>query len=355
MKKKVAYLIGTGAIQASLDYEKYTEKILMKNIKDMMFREIYKQNIKELKPVINQLGGKGADVEHLISLYSQAGYDKIAKSLKQLFFEVLTKVISNVDSKSENGVFVPKLLLTLFDMYNIKEFNEKLVGILTINYEDLIERALAETFGAINYGFKIKQNKTKFKYQQKLPPIIKIHGSFNWENSYPINVSDELVKNNDSEQILWLPPSITKDRSRYPFNKAWGISHEILECDILRVIGCSLNRNDWHLISLLYITQQISQNKRYIIELINFDIECKKIIKDYDYLSFESIFNSAEFKKYFKNKYDQVNEKNIMIYLDDEGGNVFEIWLKSTIGTILPKDIHTDKNYVYKFYNDLWE
>ena len=41
----------------------------------------------------------------------------------------------------------------------------------------------------------------------------------------------------------------------------------LLECDELRIIGCSLSQNDWGLISLLFKTQQRTNNN-YEIHLI---------------------------------------------------------------------------------------
>ena len=73
-----------------------------------------------------------------------------------------------------------------------------------------------------------------------------------------------------------------EERTEYPFNILWGKAQELLDCDILRIIGCSLNRNDWHLVSLLYITQKLNTNKKeFIIELINSRDGCKRIKRNY--------------------------------------------------------------------------
>jgi hypothetical protein len=68
--------------------------------------------------------------------------------------------------------------------------------------------------------------------------------------------------------MLWIPPSIEKVKDRYPFNLLWGKAFELLlNCDVLRIVGCNLSQNDWGLISLLFNTQ-LEPGGVYEIELI---------------------------------------------------------------------------------------
>ena len=50
--------------------------------------------------------------------------------------------------------FIPTPLSCLIDMHSITRLNEKLVLILTTNYEDLIEKAMEQVHGGINYVVK---------------------------------------------------------------------------------------------------------------------------------------------------------------------------------------------------------
>ena len=62
-----------------------------------------------------------------------------------------------------------------------------------------------------------------------------------------------------SSNTLWIPPGVDKKRENYPFNYLWGQAVEnLLECDVLRVIGCSLSRNDWGMIPILYTIQRFN-------------------------------------------------------------------------------------------------
>ena len=239
-------------------------------------------------------------------------------------------------------------------MYEIKGINEKIGGIITLNYEDLIEKAIFNVKGRIDYAINFRNNSKQFKQNNinnKTIPLLKLHGSFNWKNEFPVCLVDKIKREDD---VLWIPPGVEKNKNNYPFSLIWGKAKEMLDCDILRVVGCSLNRNDWQLISLLYSTQRLnSQEKEYTIELINYQNIAESIKKDYSYLRFSTILDIEEVKEYIFNSFRrQASRKRLSTsmvdYVSTQNStiNILDTWLKAkgenlinkhNILSILPK------------------
>lgn len=357
MAIKVAYLFGAGATQGELDRYDGVTRILMEDIAYDISKKIHNDNIELLFPVSNALSGDKVDVEHLITLYEASGTlkgNEIARKLKELFREQIQRKINNLSTS-----FVPALLSALIDMHNISGLNEDLVVALTINYEDFIERAMQHITGGINYSIKIN-NHTSFIINEKTIPVLKLHGSFNWRNDYPIVVDDNIAK---EEDILWIPPGVNKRREFYPLDMIWGKAKELLDCDILRVIGCSLNRNDWDLISLLFTNQKLrSDEKHYNIELIDYPDKCGDIIKQYKYLEFTPVLSIPEVREYLIDNFfggphrEDLAEKNVQsigefITANKYTYNIFTIWLQAKGDKLLSDgvSITTESNFFKRF------
>jgi len=98
-------------------------------------------------------------------------------------------------------------------------------------------------------------------------PLLKLHGSFDW--FFDVNMDKILVrKSGNINTMQWIPPRLNKEYLNYPYNIIHGKAYELLvQCDILRVIGCGLNQNDIGLISLLFKTQKKGANP-YSIDII---------------------------------------------------------------------------------------
>jgi hypothetical protein len=143
--------------------------------------------------------------------------------------------------------------------------------------------------GCIFLGFKFKSKGDFFKDDRKAPLIIKPHGSFDWRGAFPIQVLGLKPKSKYSKNMLWIPPTISKESKGYPYNKLSGLAYEVLarKCDVLRIIGCSLSQNDWNMISLLF-DSQYSQYLRFgscfKIELIMGQRQGEGIKDEYSYL-----------------------------------------------------------------------
>ena len=325
----------SGATQAELKLYDDSINILMCHIKDGILKKIDERKIKILFEIKNELSNEHADVEHIITLYESTGipkHDKIARELKKLFREEIQEKILKL-----GDAFKPKLFSAFIDMHEIDELGEELVGILTLNYEDILEKAMQMVKGGVNYSIKIKDKHSVIRFNNSFYPILKLHGSFNWKNDIPVILLDE-KKIKKEEDVLWIPPGVEKRRERYPFSILWDRAREILDCDILRVVGCSLSRNDWHLVSLLYTTQKLnSSNKPYIIELINSVESGEETERNYPYLSFRNISDIKEIREYMKNTYfpkhkeEDAVSKLIRQHLsqDNKSLNVFDVWLKA--------------------------
>lgn len=343
--KKVVYLFGTGASQAEINLFDDTIRILMSDIKDGMLSKIIKKKISVPNAIKNELAAEHADVEQLITLYESTGIYKhtiIARKLKKLFWKEIEERIN----KLGNG-HVPKLLSALIDMHEILGLGEKLTGIFTLNYDDLIEKAIQEVKGKVDYSIKMDEKHSRLEVGSLSYPLLKPHGSFNWRNEFPITLTDD-IKIKKSEDVLWIPPGVEKRRERYPFSILWDRARELLDCDILRIIGCSISRNDWHLVSLLYTTQKLNTNRKpYIIELINYFDTGEKIENNYPYLSFRNISEIPEVRDYMTSSYSLKHKEEDKLSKAIEellsswsrNLNVFDIWLKAKGEVLRNRDI----------------
>lgn len=333
-KNKVVYLFGAGASQGELSHTGAPIRILMQDIVDGITKRIESDHIESLYDVNNELTIEGIDVEHLMTLYESSGtrkHSEIARELKKLFREEIQGRIGLL-----GGSFSPTLFASLIELHLIQGFNEELVAILTINYEDLIERAMQCVKNGINYSIKVINKHTSYLVKETSIPILKLHGSFNWKNEYPIALVNDIER---EEDVLWIPPGVVKRREDYPFSLIWGRAKELLECDILRIIGCSLSRNDWELVSLLYASQKLrTDGKSYKIELIDPPAKCDKIKEDYKYLNIDTILDIHVVRDYLIREYfprhagkpvteEILNELKQSITSDKY--NIFEIWLRA--------------------------
>jgi len=357
MPTKVAYLFGAGASQGELNQNGYFKSILMKDIVFDISRRIRDDEIAELYSVANELAEEGADDEHLITLHEASGTTKdnrIAHNLRKLFREEIQEKMNDLDES-----FFPTLFASLIDMQAVVGLDEELVVILTINYEDLVERAMQIAKDGINYSIKLDNKGSLYSINEDLIPLLKLHGSFNWKNEYPVAIVDNIER---EEDVLWIPPGVVKRREEYPFSVIWGRAKELMECDILRIVGCSLSRNDWELISLLYNTQKLRGDRDpYWIELIDYPDKCKDIKKGYTYLQIRPILDIPEFRDYLIKQYLSLSTtpravteediESIGSYIAEEKQNIFCLWLQAK-GDKLISDgipITTSKNIFSRF------
>ena len=153
---RVVYLLGAGATQGEVSLSDPSIRLLMEDIKYGILYRIRNSRNSDLKVLRNQLATPGIDVEHLITLYEASGTPRnlnIAKQLKRLFrFEIQSRL------EKLGKRFEPTLISALIDMHEVKGIRETLAGVLTLNYEDLLERGTHRVLGGVNYVIEVGKN-----------------------------------------------------------------------------------------------------------------------------------------------------------------------------------------------------
>jgi hypothetical protein len=352
--KKIIYLFGAGATHAVINAIDPSKQLLTADIRQQISNKEQKSEIPI--QVWNELMDSSVDIEHLISVLETNYNYSIAQKIRGYYHDAIIslseEIIKNIDSPS----YKPNLYSVLFNFHSIKELEEKVTCILTLNYEDILEQTLISHLN-FNVDYLI-DDKTK---KRKRISVLKLHGSFNWINSRPIVVKSAFkIK---SEDALWIPPGVEKKKENYPFNVLWGKAFEhLMECNILRVIGCSLSRNDWGLIPMIYTAMRLTgSNRTFEIEIIDFCDKGEKIKEAYPYLNIKSIIDIEDFKKYLKDVYSLATIDAIPQYIKDDFSsnsskkiNIFEWWLRSKGQCLLNKRINiaTSKSPVKNYFEN---
>jgi hypothetical protein len=265
-RARVVYLLGAGASHACVKAVNSAHGILMGNLSPELadkVRELVEQKYKgqeSLRALANNVIDENTDFEHVITFLdesSSALHKAFADDLRSIFEAVLRQRLEQV--QAEQGEVPVGLYSALLDMHEVPRFQEELLGFLTLNYDQYLELAIEKlathTVDAGVFLSPAQQAKSPIK-------VLKLHGSFGWDHCCPITTS--------GASTLWIPPGIQKAKENYPFNLLWGLARELLDCDILRIVGCRLGPNDWDLISLLFTTLHTnSAGRPYRIEVID--------------------------------------------------------------------------------------
>jgi hypothetical protein len=332
MTKKIVYLIGAGATEGAARFHGYEKSLLMDGLLDDISVLLSRKRGKDMGWARNQLAN-GANLERLVSLYEYSGTSKhirIAKALRDAFRISLENRIAEIEND-----FTPELFVALLDMHRVRRINEELTAIFTTNYEDLLERSIFKIYGKVSYPIQITSVRQTLRSSTTVPFfILKLHGSFNWKSAYPIFRTMPHDRSNDS---LWIPPGVVKRKEAYPFNILWGRAKELLDCDVLRIVGSSLSQNDWDLVALISIAQGLStSSKRPLrIEFIN-SLEAKnEIAGTHRYLDIVGMDEIPEIKDYVKKTYypldEPIDDDKLQEAVKDvlSKGNIFELWLRA--------------------------
>lgn len=280
MVKKVVYFLGAGASQAERDHSGKTKE--SKDILIEICTAKVIENIKANKPayndIINRYKPTGIrNIEQFISLLEstniQTNY-KLADECREGFVRYLIENTKDVE---------PILIMALLQLHEVNN-EEELAGIITTNYDSLIDRACKNLNRNVSYGFNSLMPKANSNANAQEVTVIKLHGSFNWKG-IPIDLMNDTESLNNISELVWTPPSVQKDPTPYPSNMLWGRAFELLNCDILRIVGSSLSPTDWGVLSLLFRTQLITKENGYDIELINYPDTCDQIKNTYKFLN----------------------------------------------------------------------
>ena len=273
MKRTIVYLFGTGATIGELDKQGYYCDLDMSSIGDAVLKRSGSLNGPYWRLHQQISIPTGTDIELIISLlegFAGSGditYKPICEELRLLFKE---HVCSQVDVSIKPKISA--VILNLHKKYGeyMGRGGEELAGIMTVNYDSLLEAAFSAIYGGINCCVNFRSS--QYKCVKSAPVLLKLHGSFNWKITSPplFNCRTlEITSSSSSEESNtgWMPPSVYKKPSGAIFEKIWnGASDLLSRCDILRVVGSSLRKEDCALISLLFSSR--IKNKKMEIQLI---------------------------------------------------------------------------------------
>lgn len=321
--RKVIYLFGAGATQAELNYQSCRVNLLMRDNTDNGLEGVCSRIMKSVRKD-TQLqwlyeatkSTSQIDIEQLISLLEELNlekYRRAADKLRNLYYQDILRNLNETRIIDE-----PKLSMALLELHENETLKEKevLKGIICLNHDYLLETACNQIHKGINLGVPFTSK--AYKYNENAPMILKLYGSFNWRSGEQIRII-EANPLKPHREILWIPPTIAKETKSYPFTKLLGMAYELLllECDLLRIIGCSLSQNDWKVISILFKTQCIRLKKCFDIELILGQETGENIKQRLGYL--RNVKTIAELEGSFTD------------YFDQEPDNPYENWLRKTI------------------------
>ncbi len=330
--QNIVYLFGAGTTMAEAGHAGIENKLSLRGVSEKVVQKAKK--VGALNYLLGDISSENiVDIERYISLLESLGirkYAEAASKLKDMFCECTQEGLIQGGKPIE-----PELAMALLEMHNAADISkiEQLKGIITLNYDNLLDRAFNKVLGGVNFGIAWNRKFGKYKISERGPVLIKLHGSFNWKHDFPIRVIDQGKGAGEEEEMIWVPPGIQKEVNRYPFNLLWGKAFELLDCDVLRIVGCSLSQNDWALMSLLFFSQ-LKSNRGYQIELINSHEEGMNIRQENGFLKHVKVLGELD---------------NCQEFVDVPPKNVFETWLKIKLNSFLTQRIdrlqlkHVDK------------
>ncbi|MCC7363535.1 MAG: SIR2 family protein [Dehalococcoidia bacterium] len=288
--KRVVYLLGAGATQGCVSHRGSKRSLVMAGLQEPISTRIradldQTERMPGVARLVNDVLDESTDVEHLLTFLDESpsqSYRAFADALRHTFSTVLREQLDA--ARNELSPHHSALYAALIDMHEIPGLNEHLSGFLTLNYDVFLEHAITDRHSkAVDYGVSIH---TLAQPTNPSIPVLKLHGSFGWVRDWPITAAL------DHDGGFWIPPGIRKPKNEYPFNVIWGRARELLDCDILRVIGCNLGPNDWDLISLIFTTQHLhSSAMPYIVEIIASLGTASSIARMFPYLGVHSLID----------------------------------------------------------------
>ncbi len=318
--EKIVYLTGAGTSKAEMSLQGIECDISMPDIG----RNVLKMS--------RDIGGEywrlhqefalpeDQDIELMMSLLEGfdnselAEFKNVCHELRRLFRSYLVSQI--VEKK-----VTPNILSSL--LYLHQEYGddmgltgEELTGVLTINYDSFLEEAFQTVHGGINCGHAFTSD--TYLSNESVPPLLKLHGSFNWRidaGRLEISKAYENISYED-DYSGWMPPSVYKRPTEGVIRGMWFKAAELLaDCDVLRVIGSSLRNEDFALLSLIFTSQL--RSRVFSIQLI---------VPDTDALGEEGspgIMQRLPFLGKVKN-FSTLPEFDISYFIGD---NVFRDWV----------------------------
>lgn len=334
--ENIIYLFGSGATSGELQLKfKYQDNpTSVTNIAKNVLEKSQKNQGNYWKIIDNLeiTGDEYIDIETLISLFEFGEVKKkkfrhLADELRKLYREYLIeKTCIDIDP------ILTKILLKIHKDYcnEMGASGERLLGIITTNYDDLIEKSFCDkrTYQGLNYSYPFESE--KYECNVAAPFLLKLHGSFNW------SISEKELRTIDVDPKIdntngWVPPSIFKNpENEYIFDSIWNLAeHFLRNCDLLRVVGCNLRNEDFALLGLIFRCQQSWYEKGkspFSIQLIIPQNSAERMIERLPFLvKFEMIDKL-------------LSQDNYESYQSHKKPNPYHIWINDIIEKISVKN-----------------
>lgn len=257
MPTRIVYLFGAGATHAelqSIDADVAEKSGLLVSQLSTRVIEKARRNKRYLKDLATVSGTSGSlNIELLISLIENSkisGWESKTRYLKDLVRKDIEKVLS---APITRRFFLHKALFELHKNPTARR-KERLRGLISLNYDNVLDSAYEEYHGLPCYCFSLDE-----PLRASDVPLLKLHGSFNWK--------DQEIRGR-KRAIDIIPLGSTKSYIHPPYGCIWNQALEtLIGCDTLRVIGCSLSQNDFHLIDLLF-KAHLEKGEAFDIEII---------------------------------------------------------------------------------------
>lgn len=294
--------------------------------------------------IINFLGHKGLDMEHLLTTLDELHSQQQSSVLRRLYYRAIKQYQDQVINENdvirktlyyylvEACAYRPKADPKLSDSSTLEFVNdEHCIGFMTLNYDEIFENAVAafrsensNAGGIYSVGdYEAIDSHKHNALLQDGTPYLKLHGSVGWQLSRQVD-SESSGNHVSAGNVLWVPPGIHKRYAGYPFNALWGRASELIsQAQILRVIGCSLSHNDWDLIPMLFQYQKLRpSNPPLKIEFIGNKEDHCRVKKSYQYLDVTWYYDVLQ--PQIENECQSI--KTLPYEVKPEG-NWFENWL----------------------------
>jgi len=298
---RIVYLFGAGATHAELqDYNPTRAEesgLLVSHLSKRVIEKAAKDKryLKDLDTVSGMSGS--LNIELLISLVENSkipGWGYKTQRLKNLVREDIEEILSMHITRR---FYLHKALFALHLQPAVLQ-KEQLTGLISLNYDDVLDRAYEQFYGAPRYCFSLDE-----PVRANNVPLLKLHGSFNWTN--------QQIRGR-KRNIEIIPLGSTKTYIHPPYGCIWNQALEtLIGCDTLRVIGFSLSQNDFHLIDLLF-KAHLEKGTAFEIEIIATDTVGRGIKKNYGF--FRALKTLTEIKD--------------NLVPEPEPANPFKTWLK---------------------------
>jgi len=334
MPKQIVYLLGSGATQGVVKHAE-NQSLLTTDIQEYIRNELKGSADAFSDKIWNEIVSDDRDVEHLITVLDCQHKYETAIQVRRLYQEAIVNLAGKLKEPLRNNLYTYLVDLHVRSPKLLER--EELSCFLSLNYEDLLERSIINHVPEIDVDYGLEIDKTA-EFERKVT-VLKLHGSFNWVNTRPIQLGT--MGNVPPDLTLWIPPGVDKKRENYPFNLLWGKAVEFIQAaDVIRVIGCSLSRNDWGLIPILYTTQSLSSKAGVTIELIDYVEPIKGILGNYKYLRCVQFVDLPEVKQ-FKPRGTTLSREDLERHYslaNKNAVNVFEDWLRAKIELLYTED-----------------